>query len=415
MAFTGIRFVTLSEGEVTTLNIGLKGTMNAMFLKDLADKTRRGIEGRVRAGRGTGAVPYGYRRLTGVLRADGEVERGLREIDPKEAEVVRRIFTEYASGLSPIAVARRLNEERIAGPTGQGWNHFTIRGRSGNGAGMLRNRLYIGEAVWNRRHRVVDPFSGQTAMRANADDQQVIVPVPELRLIDAELWGKVQARLAVESTPADPAAPQGRFWEKRRPKHLLSGKVFCGTCGGSCSALRGSAYACTKAEVRLYSNRTTANRAKLEQTVLDIMARHMMDPDLAALFAEEFTVEWNRLAAEAGSADGRLRRELDGVERQLAHLVEAISNGLRSTSLQSKLSALEAERDRLVQARAAAKPTSVRLMPNLGATYRATLGRLREAIATNPRPCRKIRNEGNPRSMRSSSCMAPAAMARASY
>jgi hypothetical protein len=39
--------VTLSEGEVTELHVGLKGTMNAHFLKDLAAKTHRGIRGRV--------------------------------------------------------------------------------------------------------------------------------------------------------------------------------------------------------------------------------------------------------------------------------------------------------------------------------------------------------------------------------
>jgi site-specific DNA recombinase len=37
-----VKIVTLSEGEVTHLHVGLKGTMNALFLKDLADKTRRG-------------------------------------------------------------------------------------------------------------------------------------------------------------------------------------------------------------------------------------------------------------------------------------------------------------------------------------------------------------------------------------
>lgn len=42
MAFAGVKIVTLSEGEVTHLHVGLKGTMNALFLKDLADKTRRG-------------------------------------------------------------------------------------------------------------------------------------------------------------------------------------------------------------------------------------------------------------------------------------------------------------------------------------------------------------------------------------
>ena len=34
MSFAGVRIVTLSEGDVTHLHVGLKGTMNALFLKD---------------------------------------------------------------------------------------------------------------------------------------------------------------------------------------------------------------------------------------------------------------------------------------------------------------------------------------------------------------------------------------------
>ena len=44
-----MRIVTLAEGDITFLHIGLKGTMNAMFLKELADKTRRGLRGRIEA------------------------------------------------------------------------------------------------------------------------------------------------------------------------------------------------------------------------------------------------------------------------------------------------------------------------------------------------------------------------------
>jgi hypothetical protein len=44
----------LSEGEVTHLHVGLKGTMNALFLKELADKTRRGLRGRVELGKSGG-------------------------------------------------------------------------------------------------------------------------------------------------------------------------------------------------------------------------------------------------------------------------------------------------------------------------------------------------------------------------
>ena len=34
--------------------------MNALFLKDLADKTRRGLRGRVEAGKSGGGNSYGY-------------------------------------------------------------------------------------------------------------------------------------------------------------------------------------------------------------------------------------------------------------------------------------------------------------------------------------------------------------------
>ena len=41
LTFAGVNIVTLAEGDITHLHIGFKGTMNALFLKDLA---RRRIE-----------------------------------------------------------------------------------------------------------------------------------------------------------------------------------------------------------------------------------------------------------------------------------------------------------------------------------------------------------------------------------
>ena len=64
---------TLSEGEINELHVGLKGTMNAIFLKDLADKTRRGLRGRVEAGRSGGGNSYGY-DVVSVIKTFGTVE-----------------------------------------------------------------------------------------------------------------------------------------------------------------------------------------------------------------------------------------------------------------------------------------------------------------------------------------------------
>ncbi|HEY7500684.1 MAG TPA: hypothetical protein VH740_19325, partial [Vicinamibacterales bacterium] len=61
LTFADVNIVTIAEGDITHLHIGFKGTMNALFLKDLADKTHRGLRGRVEDGKSAGGLCYGYR------------------------------------------------------------------------------------------------------------------------------------------------------------------------------------------------------------------------------------------------------------------------------------------------------------------------------------------------------------------
>jgi site-specific DNA recombinase len=89
--------------------------MNALFLKDLAAKTHRGLRGRVEDGKSGGGLCYGY-RVVKKLDERGELIRGDREIDEAQASVARRIFRDFASGISPRAIARALNAEGIVGP-----------------------------------------------------------------------------------------------------------------------------------------------------------------------------------------------------------------------------------------------------------------------------------------------------------
>jgi DNA invertase Pin-like site-specific DNA recombinase len=116
LTFAGVNIVTLAEGDITHLHIGFKGTMNALFLKDLADKTHRGLRGRVEGGKSAGGLCYGYRVVKSL--SGGAVTTGDREIEPAEAAIVERIFREFVSGVAPKAIARRLNRDGIAGPFG---------------------------------------------------------------------------------------------------------------------------------------------------------------------------------------------------------------------------------------------------------------------------------------------------------
>jgi DNA invertase Pin-like site-specific DNA recombinase len=54
LRFAGVKIHTLSEGEIAELHIGFTGTMSALYLKSLGEKTWRGQSGRVRAGKSGG-------------------------------------------------------------------------------------------------------------------------------------------------------------------------------------------------------------------------------------------------------------------------------------------------------------------------------------------------------------------------
>ena len=119
LSFAGIQLVTVADGAISELHVGLKDTMSALYLKDLAQKTHRGLEGRVRKGKAAGGISYGY-DLVRTIGVDGLPTTGERTINAAEAAIVRRIFTEFASGDSPRTIAMALNREGIpargAGP-----------------------------------------------------------------------------------------------------------------------------------------------------------------------------------------------------------------------------------------------------------------------------------------------------------
>ena len=183
LSFAGVRIVTLAEGEIGDLHVGLKGTMNALYLKDLADKTRRGLRGRVEAGR-VGRrqqlrlrrrAPAGPGRFGGAGRPTHQPGRGGG--GAADLPRLRR---------RPVAEAHRLCSQcrRRCRPERHGLGSSTIHGNAERGTGILNNELYIGRLVWNRLRYVKDPDTGKRVSRLNPPAQWVIQDVPELRIVD---------------------------------------------------------------------------------------------------------------------------------------------------------------------------------------------------------------------------------------
>lgn len=203
LSFAETQLVTLAEGTVNELHIGLKGTMNALYIKDLAAKTHRGLRGRVEQGRSGGGLCYGY-DVVRQFNSKGEPIRGERTINEAEAAIVRRIFEEYVAGYCGAKIARRLNHDGVPGPRGKTWSQSTINGNRMRGTGILNNELYIGRLVWNRLRYVMDPHTGKRISRENPESELIVTEVPSLRLMNDELWNAVRGRQEEKSRNTRP-------------------------------------------------------------------------------------------------------------------------------------------------------------------------------------------------------------------
>ena len=378
LAFTGVGITTLSEGRVDEMHIGLKGTMNALFLKDLAAKTHRGLRGRVEAGKSGGGNAYGYRVLR-TLTEDGELKRGDREINEEEAAVVQRIFRGYAEGQSPNQIADTLNRQGVPGPRSGKWDKSTIHGNPKRGTGVLNNEIYIGRMIWNRQSFVKDPQTGRRQARPNPESDWITTEVPDLRIIDQSLWEAVRARQEGRML----AHTEREAWERRRPRFLLTGLVKCGCCGGGFSTIGKDRFGCSNSRNKgksVCNNRTGITRQYLEGRILSLLTDRLMDPELVKVFAAEYIAERNRLAATHTDDRAVKEKELTKVIKDQDVLVNAILAGTPAERIKAKMEQLETRQRQLEKdlARSPAPASTVRIHPRMADTYH---DRIRSLVA----------------------------------
>jgi site-specific DNA recombinase len=387
MAYADVKIVTLSEGEVTHLHVGLKGTMNALFLKDLADKTRRGQRGRIELGKSGGGKTYGY-DVVRQFAPNGEPEpmRGARSINAKEAEVVRRIFRDYVAGKSPKRIATELNKEGFRAPGGGEWGFSTLNGNAKRGNGILNNEMYIGRMVWNRQRFIKDPDSGKRQARSNPKSEWIVQEVPDLRILDDDLWNAAKFRQdAIRMKRSDDGqGGENHFRERRRPKYLLSGLTKCACCGGGYSMISADLVGCSTARNKgSCDNRTNIRRDQLEERVLNALRFHLMEPALFKEFCDEFTREMNRLRVEGRESIEAAKSEVKRIDRQLDKLVKLILvSGDDETPIRimKQMKEIEGKKSELERFLADAEEPPPHLHPEMANLYRMQVGELYEAL-----------------------------------
>lgn len=359
----GIALWTLADGRITRLHTGLKGLMSELFLKQLADKTRRGLMGVVNRGGIPGGRCYGY-------SVAGKAQRA---IDTAEKAIVIRIYTEYAAGMSPRRIATRLNAEGIPGPRGGLWRVSTLIGNPERLNGTLNNPIYRGKLTFNRQRFSKDPDTGRRIARRNPPEIWITEDHPELRIVSEELWIAVAVR-------REALGKHHKLHNYRRHKTLLSGLVRCEECGAPMTK-SGDYFRCTgHLNSGTCGNTQGVKVSRLESGVITALRQVLDRPDMLGEFTRVFHAECERLQAEAEEARAAVERRKHDLDRRIANLLTALEQGTAAPSLSQRLAELESERDGLRRT-APAKPPPFRPTPEMPRVYRQWLGKI-ETILT---------------------------------
>ena len=239
-AFSGVRLIGIADGIDTLGNggdllYGVKSILSEQYLKDLGDKTSRGLRDRAQGGRVTGALPYGY---ASAAAADGQGK--VPVIVAAQAAVVQRIFRMRAAGRSYRDIAKDAQRRR-----GRATARATRRIRENGATGgpmsgvrsMLQNSKYAGRWTFGARSWKKSPTTGKRVVRparvsdgrdraAGAPHRGRSRPGPSSRARNDASPKAVRGRWAIRLLLSKGGASTARR------VYPLSTLVRCGVCGG---------------------------------------------------------------------------------------------------------------------------------------------------------------------------------------
>ncbi|MGU9962108.1 MAG: recombinase family protein [Candidatus Puniceispirillales bacterium WSBS_2018_MAG_OTU23] len=322
-----IPIITVLEGIITKINIGMNGTMNSMFLDQMSERVKRGQAGNINAGKAAGGLSYGYE--VRLLNDKGEVEPGLRDIVEKEADIIRWMYDQYIDGASIYAILKDLNERGVPSPRGGLWAASTISGQYNRGSGILRNPIYKGVMVWNKHNFAKHPETGVCHIRTNDQSTWISNDKPSLQIIDTKKWEKVQ----------DIFAKRRKNRKKSVSYTRLPFQLDCGHCNMPMTLNDALTLICSQAKKHGTcpdAKKVTTNRIKTAVAVL-LSETHRT-------ILKTWVKDLQQTIKSTKKERKRLRNKIDAKQERADHIVEKLLFGYDSSpTIQRKIAQVEDE------------------------------------------------------------------------
>ena len=292
----GVKVISASEhvgdGDEGIILESIYEAMDEAYSRRLSVITKRGIREAALKGQWTGGfLPLGY-----------DVVDKFVVVNEAEAETVKLIFREYASGTSKGQLAKLLNDKGLKTKNGKPFvfNSFTS---------MLANKMYIGNN--------------------NVGDIERSCP----RIIDDELFQKVQAILEKNKKTRGHTVSEVHF--------PLSGKLFCGLCG---TAMIGDSGTSSSGEKHYYytcgnKKRTRTCKKKSERKdfldwyVCEQTLQNVLTPDKINVVAKDVGTIVKDEYHSASSTISEIEKQLKEINAEFEKCADALINTTSATMI----------------------------------------------------------------------------------
>lgn len=352
LRFAGFRFVAVSQGidsanEQADVLMTVHGLVDSLYIKELAKKTHRGLEGRALDGFHTGGRCFGYRNET--------APEGVRlVVDQAEARIVVLIFECFANGMSLKAIAKKMNADGVAPPRLRKgkiratWCPTAIRA-------ILHNPIYSGKLVWNRSRFVKRPGTNKRVRRPRPQSEWITTERPELSIVSHDLWLQVEQRLQLVK---DVFGRAGAGLHKASSSgYLLTGLLKCDLCGANLIIVAGKGkktkrryYGCSQRFNRgACTNSLTIRQDVLERNLFAGLQRAVLNDDVVTYTTSEVARRIRDHQAIVSSHAAKTRNRKQELHHELRRLAEAIAATGHNAALVELITERQRELDQLTE------------------------------------------------------------------
>lgn len=295
--------------------VSFSNIVNDDYIRQLSIKIKSTLDMKRSSGEFIGNyAPYGY-----IKSAEN---RHQLVIDPEAAEVVRMIYNWYAEGISASGITKRLNALHIPTPseykTQRGCKGFVSHSSGGKKLGtwsittinsILRDEVYIGNLVQGK-YKSISYRSKQ--MVPNEQENWIVVEGTHEAIISDAQFAIVHDRLARHT----------RVSPKNTETYLLSGMVFCGSCGRRLNRCTTNGYGSYRCPTRTYAADQCNCPSVSEKKLMSITLR-AVQKQIDLLVDAKKAIETARTQSAGGRARDEYTSALYRAEKEKQRLSDA--------------------------------------------------------------------------------------------